>query len=74
MCWSCLSSPTSYQLPPTSTLIWFCSIFTELSEIANHGTDALPNVTLLILLFEYSQEKQVISLQSLAIAGVSKLL
>lgn len=52
----------------------FCCIFTELSEIANHEIDTLRNAALLILLFECTQEKEVISLQSLAIAGVSKLL
>ena len=74
MCWSSLGSPTSYRLPPTSILTFFFCIFTELSEITKHKIDMLRNVALLIWLFEYSQEKQVISLQPLTIASVSKLL
>lgn len=68
-----LSSSTSYELSPIFIFKRNFLYFTELREIANHEMDTLHNVALLILLVECGQEKQVISLQPLTIAIVSKL-
>lgn len=68
-----LSSSTSYELSSTFIFKRNFLYFTELREIANYEMDTLHNVALLILLVECGQEKQVISLQPLAIAIVSKL-
>jgi len=48
-------------------------IFRELSETAYHEIDTLHNVDLLILLFECSKGKDVISLQPLAMDIFSNL-